>query len=232
MKDIHQIVIEDLDLVSTDDIVFSIIKYLPKSLYITTDILYCNDNRETKKTTYILSTLHKSHIVSIKILETDNSFVPDELLYLSIYHYNHYFYKDCYLAYCRYKNFNISIIRYRRADGDISNLILKISDYALLIEMIREELYKMHSNKIVHMDIKTTNILYIKNGEDYRFGLCDFELINNIDCIICPKFRKYYKMLYINKHIPFIYTIEFENKAFNYIISYLRKYDRIIPNSI
>lgn len=231
MKNIHQIVIDDVDLDSTDDIVFSIIKFLPKNIYVTKDILYYNDNKNTKKTTYILSTLHHNQIVSIKLLKKYNSFIPDELVYLSTYYYNHYFYKNCYLAYCRYKNFNISIIRYKKADGDISNLILKVSDYALLYEMITDELYKMHSNNIVHMDIKTTNILYIKNGEDYRFGLCDFELINNTDCVITPIFRKYYKLLYIKKHIPFIYTIIFEKNAFNCIMSYLRKNYRIIPNS-
>lgn len=235
MIDIQRIKIDDIDIDSTDKIVFSVIKYLPKNFYVTKDILYCNENREIKKTTYILSTLYDSHVVSIKILETYNSYISNELLYLSKYHNYHYFYKNCYLAFCRYKNFNISIIRYKKADGDISNLILKVSDYALLYKMINYELSKMHYNNIVHMDIKITNILYIKNKDNYKFGLCDFELINNADNIyniICPKFRKYYKLLYIKKYIPPIYTIKFEKKVLNYIMTLIKKNYKIIPNSI
>ena len=157
--------------------------------------------------------------------------IPEELIYLSQHHENHYFYQDCYLGHCCSGKFNISIIKCKKADGDISNLSMTINDYNNLDDAITDELFRMHENGLVHMDIKTTNILYKKYQTGIKFGLCDFELVNNMNIQINNIFGRYYYKLY-HSVIPHTYTDTFENYAFGKTLDLMKNNKKIKYNSI
>lgn len=220
MKKIHHLFIESKE-TEIEKIVIKLIKLLPKQLYITYDILYFSHNKSNNKITLILDCLNRAEVIIIKFYVNRYPSIPDELLYLSEYAKNHYFYKDCYLAYCNYNHYDISIVKCKKADGDIHNLKMNINDYTLLKDSILDELCKMHFNGYVHMDIKTTNILYKKTKDGIIFGLCDFDLVNYIGLEINPVFKRYYHKIY-KIEIPKIYSEEFENYAFEQLLYLIR----------
>jgi serine/threonine protein kinase len=236
MKKIDHIIIEDYyqnnNKNKFKNILEALVKLLPKNLYVTNNINYYFYNDTHKKLTICLDCIALSDIVIIKFYKSTRKIIPEELLYLSEYHENHLFYKNCYLAYAFYNNYNISIIKMRRADGDISNIKLNINTYAQLNEMISDELYKMHINGYVHMDIKTTNILYKKNKNEYEFGLCDFELINYNGVKINPIYKDYYLKLYYIRNVPSNYTCDYETLLFMRILNLLKKNKKIKANTI
>jgi hypothetical protein len=229
MKKIHHLYIESNEK-SIEDIIIRLIKLLPKYLYITNNILYYNKNTNGKGT-IIFQCLNSSEIIIIKFYQNPYNSIPEELLYLSEYYRNHYFYQNCYLAYCNHNEYDISIIKCKKADGDIHNLKMNIDEYNTLNENISDELYKMHLNGFVHMDIKTTNILYKKTKDGIIFGLCDFDLVNYTNFKINPIFKRYYYKLY-KMEIPEIYTEELENDIFKHFLYLIKMNKKILANTV
>ena len=236
MKNIDHIIIENYYKNNNKNIfknmLEALVKLLPKNLYVTNNINYYFYNEKHKKLTICLDCIALSDIVIIKFYKSTRQIIPEELLYLSENYDNHFFYKNCYLAYSYYNNYNISIIKMKRADGDISNLKINFNTYSILNEMISDELYKMHTNGYVHMDIKTTNILYKKNKDTFEFGLCDFELINYNGVKINSIFRDYYFKLYYINSVPNNYTCDYETILFLRILNLLKKNKKIKANTI
>ena len=229
MKKIHHLFLESKDKV-VEDIIVKLLKILPKSLYITHNILYCNKNTNGK-VTVIFDSLNRSDIIIIKLYSNKTHSVPEELLYLSEYYRNHCFYQNCYLMYCICDDYDISIIKCKKADGDICNLNMSINEYTTLNENISDELYKMHLNGFVHMDIKTTNILYKKTKDGIKFGLCDFDLTNFVNIKINPIFKRYFYKLY-KIEIPETYTEDFEKNIFQRLLYLIKNDKKIIANTI
>lgn len=228
MTQIHQIYIESsVKLYSPKKIIKLIINQLPKHLYVLNEYLSYTVSKDYQKTTAILKSLNTSDIIIIKLYDENTIKMPDELIYLLQHHKSHLFYQNCFLGYCRYNNYNISIVKCTKADGDIDNISLSVANINVLKEMILDEIYDMHKNNYVHMDIKTTNILYIKERDKIKFGLCDFELCSKPNDYITHDFRNYYHQLYRIKHIPKYYTCAFELQTLNYIIKLLIKHKRI-----
>jgi serine/threonine protein kinase len=221
MKKINRFVIDIQKNDDIENIIKKIISLLPKQLYIKQEICYYFNNKKNNKTTIILNTFNNSDIIIIKMYKNKYNTTPDELNYLSKYYKNHYFYENCYLAMFTSDNMIFSIVKCKKADGDIDNITLNIKDYNTMNMMISDELLKMHSSGYVHMDIKTTNILYKKIDGKIKFGLCDFELAHKDVVYLSPKFRTYYYGLY-NFYIPLIYTNDFELKIFNRLLQYIR----------
>ncbi len=230
MKKIHHLTIESKEK-SIDKIIIKIIRLLPKHLYIKYNMLYFTKNESNNKITLMLNSLNNSNIIIIKMYLNNVHTIPEELLYLSEYYRNHYFYQDCYLAYCNYNDYDISIIKCSKADGDINNLKLNVNQFSLLKNEISDELYKMHLNGFVHMDIKTTNILYKKTKDGIRFGLCDFDLVNYTGTKINPVFKRYYYKLY-KFEISENYTEEFENEIFKRLLYLIKINKKIILNTV
>ncbi len=227
MKKIHNIFIEDCGSFESHDIIKKITENLPKALYVTNNISYYYQNNIDKKITLILECINISEVVIIKFYKNIHHEIPEELLYLSEYYCDHFFYKDCYLAYCRYGDYNISIIKYIKADGDISKLKFNITDYNILRKMISDELLKMHTHTFVHMDIKTTNILYKVYPDGIKFGLCDFELINAINTRLSPLYKRYYSKIYSIRYVPEKYSDKFEKYVFNRLLFLIKQNKRI-----
>ena len=230
MKKIHHLFIEYKKNASIENILIKIIKILPKNLYITCNVLYINKNTNGK-VTVIFDSLNSSDVIIIKLYSNKTHIIPEELLYLSEYYKNHYFYYNCYLAYCNHNEYDISVIKCSKADGDINNLKMNINEYNLLNESISDELYKMHLNGFVHMDIKTTNILYKKTKDGLKFGLCDFDLTNYTNTPIIPLFKRYYYNLY-KIEIPEIYTEDFETQIFKRLSHLIKLNKKIIANTV
>ena len=232
MKKIHHLFFEDIIINDIYHLIDLIIKKLPKELYVTNKINYYNNNRNSKKITIGLDCMNNSDIIFIKILKSSEKVIPEELIYLSTYYENHYFYQDCFLAYSFYKDYIITVVKSKKADGDITDFKFNISTYNKLNEMITDELYKMHSNEIIHMDIKTTNILYKKTSDGIKFGLCDFELVNNNNSVIGNIFKRYYFKLYKFNKFPDIYNTDCDIFIFNKMLQLLRNNKKIKLNSI
>lgn len=212
------------------DLIRKILRTLPETIYERQKDLDIIKNINNNKIT-IQIPLNKHSIIIIKIYDNYNHKIPNELLYLERCSDNHYFYKDCYLAYYVYSKYDISLIKMKRAFGDISKIRFSIKDYFIINEMLEKELKKMHDRKLIHMDLKTTNILYLKKNNQYIFGLCDFELINNNNAKIPKEYQEYYKILYETK-IPQIYDINFEKKAFDILMKNLINKKNIIYKTV
>lgn len=228
MKKIHHILLESNNKLF-ENIVIDLIKLLPENFKVTNNILYYNKNND--KCTIILSCTDSFDIIIIKFYKNKYKTIPEELIYLSKYYNNHYFYQNCYLAYCHYNNYNISIIKCKKADGDIINLKMNINKYIILYNNILDELYNMHINGFVHMDIKRSNILYKKTKYGIIFGLCDFDLVNLSNTKINPIFKRYYYKLY-RMNIPEIYTEKFEKNIFQRLLYFLKINKKIIANTV
>lgn len=233
MKEIHQIFV-DCEKKDLNTIIKNTILSLPKELYVKHEFNYYCHNNKNNKTTIILNTLNSSDVVIMKIYKnvtSKNHVIPSELMYLSQYHRNHYFYKNCYLAFCICDNISISVIKCRKADGDINKLNFDVASYNLMSRMISEELYKLHFSGYVHMDIKTPNIIYKKVNGKFKFGLCDFELIQRENMFLNDSFTQYYRILY-KFHIPNVYTNDFEIRAFERTLQLIKRNKKIKANTI
>jgi serine/threonine protein kinase len=227
MKKIHNFFIKNKYLTDYNSIIINLINLLPTYLYITYNVKYAYYNKNANKYTIALECMDTDTILIIKFYTNIIKKTPSELLYLSKNYKNHYFYSHCFLGYCRYNNFDISIIRCIRADDDIHDLQLNMNTYKILYKDISEELSKMHQNGYVHMDIKTTNIIYIKYGNKIKFGLCDFELVNKNNTYITPMFVRYYRKLYYNNYIPLRYTQNYEKKVLKRLLNLIKINKRI-----
>lgn len=231
MTKIHKFYIDDNKIINLKKLIEKIFEKIPTYVYsYEKKIKFYSCESNQKKT--ILIPLNNDHLSIIVIKIYNNEYkTPEELLYLQEYSDNHYFYKDCYLAHFIYNNYDISFIKMKKADGDISNLNLSIYNYYKLKDMISNELNLIHINNLIHMDIKITNILYKKINNKYVFGLCDFELINYNNVNINNEFKKYYnKLYYIN--IPDIYDINFEKKSFDIVLKQIKNKKRISYSTI